>query len=211
MTTESAPGRRERNMIEKRERISAAASELFAVQGYEPTTTQQIADLADVSIGTVFRYATTKAELLLMVRNAEFARAVLDGLAAADRIEDVERAVLAAIEPVVSASRTSRDVALYQRELMFGPVDEPYRAEGLATVMELEEGLAAILSRPAPVDQEGRDAAGAVFAVVHLAIVRAGIVGASAPDLVSQVRQIVAGHRAVTESRAGGARRGEGQ
>lgn len=213
MTSEAVPGRRERNMIQKRGRIAAAATELFARQGYEATTTQQIADRADVSIGTVFRYAATKAEVLLMVRNGELARAVRQGLSAAEGVADTADAILAAIEPVIALSRTTRDVGLYQRELMFGSADEPYRHEGLAVVAELEEGLAGLLARPAVPDVSARNAASTLFAVIHLTILRdeAGIASTSSPDLESQVRQIVSGHRSTTGSTAGTTRGGEEQ
>lgn len=62
-----ASGRRERHKQEKLERIRAAALTLFTEQGYEVTTVRQIAVQADVATGTVFRYATDKADLLLMV------------------------------------------------------------------------------------------------------------------------------------------------
>lgn len=42
----------------------AAAKELFAKQGYNKTTTQQIADVAGVSQATVFKYYSTKEGLL---------------------------------------------------------------------------------------------------------------------------------------------------
>jgi AcrR family transcriptional regulator len=74
-------GRRERA---KRERIMAAARKLFAERGVSGVTTQQIADRADVVIGTLYRYAATKAELPIMVQNEKFAAAIDDGLAAAN-------------------------------------------------------------------------------------------------------------------------------
>jgi AcrR family transcriptional regulator len=57
-------GRRERNKQQKLDRITAAASELFAEYGVEEVTTQQIADKADIGTGTLFLYAKTKGELL---------------------------------------------------------------------------------------------------------------------------------------------------
>jgi AcrR family transcriptional regulator len=77
-------GRRERAKRDKRERIMAAARELFAERGVSGVTTQQIADRADVAIGTLYRYAATKAELPIMVQNEKFAAAIDDGLAAAN-------------------------------------------------------------------------------------------------------------------------------
>jgi len=57
----------------------AAAAELFAEHGVDEVTTQQIADRADVGAGTLFLYAKHKAELLLLVQNASYDRA-LDGV-----------------------------------------------------------------------------------------------------------------------------------
>ena len=69
-------GRRERAGEDKRERIMTAARELFAEHGVSAVTTRQIADRADVAIGTLYRYASTKAELLIMVQNEKFAAAI---------------------------------------------------------------------------------------------------------------------------------------
>jgi|GEM_PF-575066 len=71
-------GRRDRAKREKRDRILRAAGDLFSRQGYAATTTAQIAEAADVAHGTLFRYATTKAELLLMVGNERIA-GILEG------------------------------------------------------------------------------------------------------------------------------------
>jgi AcrR family transcriptional regulator len=73
-------GRRERNKREKRERILDAARDLFAEFGVGAVTTQQVAERADVAVGTLFRYASTKAELLIMVQNEKFAEAIDEGL-----------------------------------------------------------------------------------------------------------------------------------
>lgn len=61
------PGRRERNKLEKRARIVAAARALFGSKGFADTTTQEIAEKADIGTGTLFLYAKSKEELLVMV------------------------------------------------------------------------------------------------------------------------------------------------
>ncbi|WP_395811445.1 TetR/AcrR family transcriptional regulator [Archangium minus] len=62
-----APGLRERNKQEKLERIQQAARELFAKKGFAETTTREIAERAGVGTGTLFLYARTKEELLMLV------------------------------------------------------------------------------------------------------------------------------------------------
>ena len=65
--SEEPVGRRERNKGEKLKRIRAAAKRLFSDQGFEGTTTRQIAKEADIGTGTLFLYAKTKEELLVLV------------------------------------------------------------------------------------------------------------------------------------------------
>lgn len=60
-------GRRERNKREKLDRILASARDLFATKGFGETTTQEIAARADIGTGTLFLYAKTKEDLLIMV------------------------------------------------------------------------------------------------------------------------------------------------
>ena len=66
---EAAPagGRRERNKQEKLARIVEAAKELFGTKGFAETTTQEIAERADIGTGTLFLYAKSKEDLLVMV------------------------------------------------------------------------------------------------------------------------------------------------
>jgi AcrR family transcriptional regulator len=64
---DASPGRRERNKREKLARIVAAARTLFHKQGFAATTTQEIAYLADIGSGTLFLYAKSKEDLLILV------------------------------------------------------------------------------------------------------------------------------------------------
>lgn len=59
--------RREAKKRDKRERIRAAAAELFRARGYEATTTREIAERAGVATGTLFLYARHKDEALALV------------------------------------------------------------------------------------------------------------------------------------------------
>jgi AcrR family transcriptional regulator len=64
-------GQREKNKLEKLQRIREATRELFIEKGYDETTTREIAVRAGVGIGTVFTYAENKRDLLFLVANDE--------------------------------------------------------------------------------------------------------------------------------------------
>ncbi|MGW7383226.1 TetR/AcrR family transcriptional regulator [Streptomyces sp. NPDC054794] len=59
------PGLRERKKIKTREAIRTATYELIEEQGYDATTIDQIAERAEVSPSTVFRYFPTKEDIVL--------------------------------------------------------------------------------------------------------------------------------------------------
>lgn len=65
MDAEATVGLRERKKARTRAEIRQQALRLFVAQGYEATTVQQIADAAEVSLSTLFRYFPTKARLTL--------------------------------------------------------------------------------------------------------------------------------------------------
>ena len=62
-------GKREANKVDKLARIKAAAQDLFVQNGYDDTTTREIAARAGVALGTVFTYASNKRDLLFLVAN----------------------------------------------------------------------------------------------------------------------------------------------
>lgn len=68
----SSPGRRERRKLEVRERILAAARALFAKQGFDATTVDQIADAADVVPATFFNHFQSKQALLGLMAGEVF-------------------------------------------------------------------------------------------------------------------------------------------
>lgn len=68
--------RRERNKRDKLNRIVGSARALFQSQGYQKTTTQQIASAAGVATGTLFLYARSKEDLLVLVFISEMGEVV---------------------------------------------------------------------------------------------------------------------------------------
>ncbi len=56
------------NLVERRRRqIADAAARLFVAKGFHKTTTRQIARAADISIGSLYEYFTTKEDILYIV------------------------------------------------------------------------------------------------------------------------------------------------
>jgi AcrR family transcriptional regulator len=64
-------GLREKKKLETRERIRAAAAELFTRRGYGAATMRQIAKRAHVGLGTLFNYAEDKRDLVFLIFNEE--------------------------------------------------------------------------------------------------------------------------------------------
>ncbi|MGY5029939.1 TetR/AcrR family transcriptional regulator [Streptomyces sp. 900116325] len=59
------PGLRERKKLKTRTAIRRSTHRLIAEQGYDATTIEQIAEAAEVSPSTVFRYFATKEDIVL--------------------------------------------------------------------------------------------------------------------------------------------------
>jgi AcrR family transcriptional regulator len=78
-------GRRERQKRKTQEKIVRAARALFERKGFEATTTQEIAERADIGAGTLFNYAKTKEDLLLMVFREEMRVVVQNAFATLPR------------------------------------------------------------------------------------------------------------------------------
>lgn len=183
--------RRERNKQQKLERIIAAASELFAKHGVDDVTTQQIADDADIGAGTLFLYAKTKGELLLLVQNSHYADALERGRANAQHIIDVLDSLMAIVRPIVECNRAQVDNGrTYLREMAFGDPTEPHHAQALAIVAETEQAIATVLRGDEGIDSEEVDTlAHVVSAVMFLSMVAVGRQDADVDEIVQEIRQ----------------------
>lgn len=110
-------GLRSRKKIKTRLAIEDAALDLFDNRGYEATTVEEIAELAEVSTTTFFRYFPSKAEVVLNDYGPylpELHQAIVDRPRAEDDLLAFQHAVqekwVAAIDPVRTA-RKARIVA----------------------------------------------------------------------------------------------------
>ncbi|GAA2845262.1 TetR/AcrR family transcriptional regulator [Paenarthrobacter ilicis] len=195
--TSKPPGRRERNKQEKLDRITAAASELFAEYGVEDVTTQQIADKADIGAGTLFLYAKTKGELLLLVQNTHYAEALEKGRAAAETLPGALDAVMAIVRPVVECNRKQIDNGrFYLREMVFGDPTEPHHGEALTIVAQTEEAITGILARGNPADAVNAATTArivsAIMFVSMAASVNAGLdIDAVVQDIKAQISVLI--------------------
>jgi AcrR family transcriptional regulator len=186
-------GRRERNKQDKLDRIVAAASALFAEHGVDEVTTQQIADEADIGTGTLFLYAKTKGELLLLVQNAKYAEALEQGRADAETVPSVLDAVLAIVRPIVECNRAQIDNGrTYLREMVFGDPEEPRHGAALAIVAQTEETIAAVLRRDERVAAgDAETLAHVVSAVMFLSLATSVNIALSVEELVQDIRRQV--------------------
>jgi AcrR family transcriptional regulator len=116
----SKPSRRERSKADKMRRILAAGEKLFSKRGFDGTSVQQIADEADVAVGTLFLYVSDKSELLLRL----FHKAIDRELEQAVRRMKGNRKFLPAVrrflEDLIVPYEKNRELAkIFCREFLF--------------------------------------------------------------------------------------------
>ena len=165
-------GLRERKKAKTRAAIQAAALQLFERQGYDATTVDQIADLAEVSQATFFRYFPAKEDVVLHDR--------YDPLLLADLRDQPPE-----LSPITALRRTLRSVLgtlpadelarERQRALLIMSVPE-LRARTLdqlaSTLQPFTEAIAERTGRPVD-DPAVRALTGAVMGVSMSAILAA--------------------------------------
>lgn len=192
MTLPSSPiGRRERNKQQKLDRIVDAARELFAEHGVDDVTTQQIAEKADIGAGTLFLYAKTKGELLLLVQNEAYATALDEGLKDAAAEPRAVDAVLALIEPIVHCNRVQVDNGrTYLREMLFGDPTDPHHRAALEIAARTEESIATILQRTVGIEHvPAATAARMISAVMFVSMAAGENVALSVNEIIAQIEQ----------------------
>jgi len=120
-TVPQAPSRRETHKSRTREALRKAALELFAAQGFDTTTTEEIAERAGVSVRTFFRYFPNKELVLFLGRYdaiQAFAHALLDQPASSSDL-DAMRAAFMTSAPGYADRRKA--LVLYERAVASSP------------------------------------------------------------------------------------------
>ena len=115
MPTSPPLGLRERKKIKVRRSVQRAGLQLFTEQGYDNTTVEQIADAAEVSTTTFYRYFPTKEDVVLDDDYDQIVELTIGSRNAAEPIMSSVRAAVAALAAFVEADR---DTALARLKLL---------------------------------------------------------------------------------------------
>lgn len=170
-TTAPRPGLRERKKAKTKAAIQQHALRLFAEQGYQQTTVDQIAEAAEVSPSTFFRYFGSKEETVLFdqldpvwMAAFEAQPAELDVLTA---MRNALRQVYSDLTPAWSEQEFERMLlAITVPELRMRLADR--FGEGITM---LAEGIARRVGRPAD-DEDALTLAGAISGVIYAVFVK---------------------------------------
>ena len=162
MTSSLPVGLRERKKAKTRAAIRAHGMRLFAEQGYAATTVDQIAEAAEVSQSTFFRYFPTKEDLVL---TDEYDPAIVAAMRAMPpEVEPIE-AIRRGIEQVFAQSTPEQWEQERRRRQLFDEVPE-LRARAMQQYLETITLLADVVAERAglpPGNFSARVLAGAVI------------------------------------------------
>ncbi|MEV5505779.1 TetR/AcrR family transcriptional regulator [Streptomyces orinoci] len=124
------PGLRERKKIQTRQAIRDAAYRLFEKQGYDATPVDQIAEAADVSPSTVFRYFPTKEDIVLTDEYDPLLQSMLRARPAGEApLTAVREVVLGGLEQVISSN--SPEMRMRMRLIRDVPALRARSSEGM--------------------------------------------------------------------------------
>ncbi|MFF0445026.1 TetR family transcriptional regulator [Streptomyces sp. NPDC004609] len=155
MTVEPTAGLRERKKQRTRNDLARAALELFITKGYEQTTVDEIAEAADVSQRTFFRYFASKEEVAFTIQTlieSHFVKAVRERPAHEPPFEAMRRAVLAAWDTIGEAIEEIIPLELHMRAYLVIESTPALLAVHLRRSTDLEESIARLIA-----DREGLD------------------------------------------------------
>ena len=170
---ENAPnggGRVERRQARTRAGLLAAARQLFAARGMEHTTIAQIAEHADIAIGSFYNYFRTKEELLDALLEEELSQqlALLELRQA--HVEDPAEKISVAHRHLVRVAQSDSDWAWLLVRLEV-PFRVAWSVLGRAARRDLRSGLEAGRFHVANPALALNASGGALFAVIHAQLV----------------------------------------
>jgi AcrR family transcriptional regulator len=140
-------GLRERKKVKLRRAIQTTALRLFETQGYEHTTVEQIAEAAETSTTTFYRYFPTKEDVVL----DNDASPLFDAtVAARPADEPLAVTIRAAMTAVVVAAEADRELTLARMRLVatVPALEARYAGQERRTIDYLTRLLAGRTGRP---------------------------------------------------------------
>lgn len=160
-----ALGLRERKKARTRAAIQQEALRLFREQGYEATTMEQIAEAAEVSQSTVFRYFSTKEELVVTDEQDAFFinswRAQSPDLPMLSALRQAIRETIEGLSPEEYGAQRDRDVLMVTvPELWAASLGNVTQTMQMITSLVAER-----IGRPED-DVQVRAISGAIFGVI---------------------------------------------
>jgi len=114
-------GRRERNKAEKQSRLREAAKKLFREKGYEKTSIRQIAEEADLGLGTVYSYVSSKVALLDLISKDDLQRVQEDAFSSLPEGADLLEKICHVFGKIYAHHASDRELArILVKELGMG-------------------------------------------------------------------------------------------
>lgn len=164
MNTGEEPGLRERKKLRTRETVRREAFRLFETNGYAQTTVDQIAEAADVSPRTFFRYFPTKESVLF---SDDLLTPIIEAfLAAPAELSPVAAYRHAAAHVFESMAGPDFDYVIARQRLLYS-LPEAKGAlwvEHVKAIRVLTQAIAQRCNRPEP-DEQMQVTAGAIIGV----------------------------------------------
>ncbi|WP_405068512.1 TetR/AcrR family transcriptional regulator [Kribbella sp. NBC_01510] len=162
---------RQRQRAETKQRIQRQAIRLFAEQGYDTTTVNEVAAAAGVAAMTVYRNFPTKEDLVLYDDFDQVAAATITELPATGSLADrIARTMLATFDLAIAHDR---DFLLTRLRLMIST--PALQARHLDSQYRLQEAFVTAIragSTDAALEFQARAAASACLGVAHIALLR---------------------------------------
>lgn len=151
-------GLRERKKLIRLRRIVQAAEKLFVDKGFTNTTIQDIAEEADVGLGTLYLYAKSKEDLLVLVFKQHILKMIEQSFARIDSNDTLLEQILTFFDGHIDYHRKDKMLSrTVLKELSFSSTEQ--RREDIEQIMGVSYSkLTELINRAAGEHQEVRSA-----------------------------------------------------